>query len=132
LRGLEHLHEGNAHTLGDGGDIFEHWHIQPVYRKPYFIRRIWIVNSSKGTAEGSISKAVKVPQIGNRDQKKARSRRRSAELGPFQLRQENCMQFRDQCLLCLSTRCITRLIPCPTNHSRLTSQLPAGALPGCA
>ena len=26
LRGLEHLHERNAHTLGDGRNVFQHWH----------------------------------------------------------------------------------------------------------
>jgi len=53
-------------------------------------------------AEGTIGKAVKVSdggrsvlQIGNRDPKKARPGRRSAELGPFQLRHSNCMQFCD-------------------------------------
>ena len=26
LRGLEHLHERNAHALGDGRNVFQHWH----------------------------------------------------------------------------------------------------------
>ncbi len=26
LRGLEHLHEGNAHPLGDGGNVLKHRH----------------------------------------------------------------------------------------------------------
>jgi hypothetical protein len=26
LRGLEHLHEGDAHTLGDGGNVLQDWH----------------------------------------------------------------------------------------------------------
>jgi len=32
-RGLEHLHEGDAHALGDGGDVFQYWHTFVVYRK---------------------------------------------------------------------------------------------------
>src|SRR5579863_1195199 len=32
-RGLEHLHEGDAHALGNGGDVFQHWHAYLVYRK---------------------------------------------------------------------------------------------------
>jgi len=26
LRGLEHLHERNAHAFGDGRNVFQHWH----------------------------------------------------------------------------------------------------------
>jgi hypothetical protein len=26
LRGLEHLHESDAHPLGDGGNVLQHWH----------------------------------------------------------------------------------------------------------
>jgi len=32
-RGLEHLHEGDAHALGDGGDVFQDGHAFLVYRK---------------------------------------------------------------------------------------------------
>src|SRR5260370_22747960 len=32
-RGLEHLHEGDAHALGDGGDVFQDRHALLVYRK---------------------------------------------------------------------------------------------------
>src|ERR1022692_4670580 len=32
-RGLEHLHEGDAHALGDGGDVFQDRHVFLVYRK---------------------------------------------------------------------------------------------------
>src|SRR5258706_860636 len=31
--GLEHLHEGDAHALGDGGDVFQDRHAFLVYRK---------------------------------------------------------------------------------------------------
>jgi hypothetical protein len=31
-RGLEHLHEGDAHAFGDGGDIFQDRHVFPVYQ----------------------------------------------------------------------------------------------------
>jgi len=31
--GLEHLHEGDAHAFGDGGDVFQNRHTLPVYRK---------------------------------------------------------------------------------------------------
>jgi hypothetical protein len=30
--GLEHLHEGDAHAFGDGGDVFQDRHTPPVYR----------------------------------------------------------------------------------------------------
>ena len=29
-RGLEHLLEGDAHALGDGRDVFDHWHTHSV------------------------------------------------------------------------------------------------------
>src|SRR4051812_6392246 len=32
-RGLEHLHEGDAHALGDGGNVLQDRHAYPVYRK---------------------------------------------------------------------------------------------------
>ena len=32
-RGLEHLHEGNAHAFGDGSDVSQNQHTFPVYRK---------------------------------------------------------------------------------------------------
>src|ERR1700688_455375 len=33
-RGLEHLHEGDAHALGDGSYVFQYRHAYPVYRMP--------------------------------------------------------------------------------------------------
>ena len=33
-RGLEHLHESDAHAFGDGGDVFQDRHVVLVYRKP--------------------------------------------------------------------------------------------------
>src|SRR5277367_3804849 len=30
LRGLEHLHEGDAHALSDGGDVLQDWHTSLV------------------------------------------------------------------------------------------------------
>src|SRR5712671_3423683 len=30
--GLEHLHEGDAHALGNGGDVFQNRHTNSVYR----------------------------------------------------------------------------------------------------
>jgi hypothetical protein len=38
-RRLEHLHEGDAHTLGDGRDVFQNWHACLVYRKKVEIVR---------------------------------------------------------------------------------------------
>src|SRR5271155_4400812 len=38
-RGLEHLHEGDAHAFGDGGDVFQDRHALLVYRKPGFEAR---------------------------------------------------------------------------------------------
>ena len=32
-RGLEHLHEGDAHPFGDGSDVFQNRHSDLVYRK---------------------------------------------------------------------------------------------------
>jgi len=32
-RGLEHLHEGDAHAFGDGGDVFQDRHTLLVYRR---------------------------------------------------------------------------------------------------
>jgi hypothetical protein len=40
LRGLKHLHEGNAHALGDGRNVFQHWHTRLVYRKQRAGRRM--------------------------------------------------------------------------------------------
>jgi len=40
LRGLEHLHERNAHALGDGRNVFQHWHTRLVYRKQRAGRRM--------------------------------------------------------------------------------------------
>src|SRR5579859_4145242 len=38
-RRLKHLHEGGAHALGDGGDIFQNRHAYSVYRKTLYIVR---------------------------------------------------------------------------------------------
>src|SRR5215467_13803613 len=38
LRGLEHLHEGDAHPLGDCGDVLQNRHALSVYRKPQVSR----------------------------------------------------------------------------------------------
>src|SRR5579872_7413812 len=38
-RGLEHLHEGDAHAFGDGGDVLQHRHTFLVYPKD--AREVW-------------------------------------------------------------------------------------------
>src|SRR5579862_5412643 len=38
LRRLKHLHEGDAHTFGDGGDVLKDWHTHLVYRKALWLR----------------------------------------------------------------------------------------------
>jgi len=38
-RGLEHLHERDAHSLGDGGDIFQNGHVSISISKPMRMRR---------------------------------------------------------------------------------------------
>jgi len=43
-RRLKHLHEGDAHALGDGGDVLQDWHSDLVYRKPGTARHTGAAN----------------------------------------------------------------------------------------
>jgi hypothetical protein len=75
---LKHLHERNAHALGDGCNVLQDWHTCLVYRKLHHSRRIGQQIALAGWRKAEFGNAVEANAIGlfdppgnqNRDQKR--------------------------------------------------------------
>jgi len=116
---LEHLHERNAHALGDGRYVLQDWHTHLVYRKPYPSHRIGQQMAPAAWRKAEFRSAVKANAIGllrplseiRPRSEKARLRRRFTARAFSNCRHRNCMQFLDKCLLCLWTKIHTPTLP---------------------